>query len=81
MTKQEKDALLLFSRDKTNYFIHNCTNFFDITETEITITLKEGVDTDRLREKFRFNMAYHVLVAFLSKEALKILGIDGSKKV
>ena len=74
----DKEAILLLSRDRTNEFIHNCTEYFDVNkdkEGNYSIFLKEGVTTDKLREQFRRNISLNVLRAFIDENSLKVLGV------
>ncbi len=70
-------AVLVLSRDDTNRFIHNCTNYFKIEsqDNEEYVCLKEGVTTDELRDVFRLYTTYQVLQAFVDEKSLKALGI------
>ena len=72
-----KEAILLLSRDKTNEFIHNCTDFFEIKDSKegSSICLKAGVETDTLREYFRTSISLNVLLAFISDDSLRVLGV------
>ncbi len=72
--KTEKvDATLIFNRNTTDQFFHDCSNIFSITETEndILITLNDNVSTTYLRKRFRVNLALHMLSAFVSEDVIK----------
>ena len=74
--KTEKfDATLIFNRDTTDQFFHDCSNLFTISENDkdISITLNENVSTSYLRKRFRVNLALHMLSAFVSDDAIKTI--------
>lgn len=78
LNEQKEEAILLLSRDRTNEFIHNCTEFFEIRDEEngdTIISLKEGVTTNQLRMQFRTNIAFDVLLAFVNEKCLQVLGV------
>lgn len=78
LNEQKEEAILLLSRDRTNAFIHNCTNFFNIRDEEngdTIISLKEGITTNQLRKQFRTNIAFDVLLAFVNEKCLRVLGV------
>lgn len=72
---QNTEATLIFNRDSTNRFFLDCSNLFEIEETasEIYITLKDGISTEELRKRFRVNIAFSILKAFVSQEAINAL--------
>ena len=67
------DATLIFNRNTTGQFFHDCSDIFGITETEkdIFITLNDNISTTYLRKRFRINLALHMLSAFVSEDAIK----------
>lgn len=67
------DATLIYNRNTTDQFFHDCSNLFTISEidNDISITLNESVSTTYLRKRFRVNLALHMLSAFVSKDVLK----------
>ena len=78
LNNQNQEAILLLSRDRTNTFIHNCTEYFTVrtdAEQEMYISLNEEISTDELRRQFRANIAYNVLLAFINESALQALGV------
>ncbi len=72
---QNTEATLIFNRNSTNQFFHNCSNLFETEEnaSDIYIRLKDGISTDDLRKRFRVNIAFSILKAFISNEALEAL--------
>lgn len=69
------DATLIYTRDKTEQFFHDCSDIFTINESEsdIIITLNDNISTAYLRKKFRINLAVHLLSAFVSPEAVETI--------
>lgn len=72
------EAVLIFTREGTNAFFHDCSNYFIITEQDedTIITLKEEVSTKVLRKQFRINLALDLLKVFISNDATCVLGIS-----
>ena len=72
---QNTEAALIFNRNATNQFFHDCADIFKIEETtsEIYVTLKNEITTKDLRNRFRINIALSILKAFISEEAFKAL--------
>lgn len=78
LNEQNEEAMLLLSRDRTNSFIHNCTEYFSTRtdeEDEMYISLNKGIETDELRRQFRANIAFNVLLAFINENSLRALGV------
>lgn len=73
LRKERKEVYLLISRDTTNAFVSDYTDFFDIDEISGTITLKTNKTIEDLRNRFRSNISFDVLMAFISKEAVAVL--------
>ena len=73
LRKEQKEVYLLLSRDSTNAFVSDYTDFFDINEKNETIALKSDKKIEDLREKFRSNISFDVLMAFISEEAVSVL--------
>ncbi len=66
-----KKVVTLFSRDTTEAFFHDYTEFFYVNDT--SIVLRENIKLEQLKTKFRTNLALDVFLAFISKEAVEIL--------
>ncbi len=75
LKENNTEASLIFSRDRTNQFIHDCSVYFTISETEddFIVELKDTVSTAVLRQQFRINTALQLLKIFVSPEALGVL--------
>lgn len=79
LKKDNTEAMLIFTREKTDQFFHNCSDVFSITETEhdVLITLKDGISTTYLRQRFRIRLALSLLKAFVAEDVLnKILEVQ-----
>lgn len=75
LKKEDMDVTLIFSRDITAQFFHDCSDIFTIneTDTDIQITLNENIPTSYLRKKFRINLALHLLSAFVSPDTVNTI--------
>lgn len=71
LVRNNKEVVALYSRDETNQFFRDYTDFFDVTEN--IITLKEGITVEQLKDKFRYSIAFDVFLAFISEDAIKVL--------
>lgn len=71
LVRNNKEVVALYTRDKTNQFFRDYTDFFDVDDNGIT--LKEGVTVKQLKDTFRYNMAFDVFLAFVSEEAVNVL--------
>lgn len=69
------DATLIYTRDKTEQFFHDCCDIFIIKESAsgMEITLNDNISTVYLRKKFRINLAVHLLSAFVSPEVVETI--------
>lgn len=74
----QKEVTLIFTRDKTNAFFHDCSEYFTIKDMQddVIISLKDGVSTDVLRQQFRVNISLTLLKAFVAKDAVSVLGVE-----
>ena len=74
-----KKAILMLSRDKTNEFLANYSDFFEecINEEGLTgIKLKDGKNAVDLIQQFRGYLDLEVLLAFIDKDVVKVLTIQ-----
>lgn len=73
LKKDNMDATLIFTKDKTEQFFHDCSDLFTIKELDnnIQIILNDGISTTYLRKRFRINIALNLLHAFVSEDVLK----------
>ena len=71
LVRNKKEVVAIYTRDKTVQFFRDYTDFFDVNEDGIT--LKKDVSLQKLKDKFRYNMAFDVFLAFISEEALSVL--------
>lgn len=71
-------AVLVLSRDRTDSFLRNWTEYFDIEEDpvtrDMTIALKKAYSPDDLRRIFRVAMSFEMVLAFTDVKALRALG-------
>lgn len=77
LNAENEEAVLIFSRESTNAFIHDYSDYYDIVkENEDTvISLKEGISVNDLKFAFRSYLSVDMLIAFVSKSSLSALGI------
>lgn len=73
LKSENVDATLIFNRDATDQFFHDCSNIFTITEkdSDVLISLNDNIPTSYLRKRFRINLALYVLFAFVSDDTIK----------
>ena len=71
LVRNNKDVVALYTRDKTDKFFRDYTKYFKVDDKGVT--LKDDVTVQELKDKFRYNMAFDVFLAFVSEDAVKIL--------
>lgn len=73
LKKENTEVILIFSRDETDRFFHDCSDVFTVKEkdNDILISLNDSVSTQYLRRRFRINIALNLLSAFVSQDVLK----------
>lgn len=71
LVKENKEVVALYTRDRTDKFFRDYTVFFDVNDNGIT--LKDGITVKQLKDKFRYNIAFDVFLAFVCEEAVDIL--------
>lgn len=79
LKKEDLDVTLIFTRETTDQFFHDCSEIFSIHEVgnDIQITLNESISTALLRKRFRINLALNLLSAFVSPDTVNaIIGAD-----
>lgn len=69
------DAFFVYTKEKVEQFVDTCSDVFLFKEVgnDIKVTLKSGVLTDTLRERFRIPIAFCLLKAFVAESTLKTL--------
>lgn len=69
------DASFVHTKEKVEQFFDTCSDVFLFEEigNDIKVTLKNGVSTDTLRERFRIPIAFCLLKAFVADSTLKTL--------
>lgn len=75
LKKNGTNANIVFDRDSTKRFFHDCSDIFTIKENrdDIIVSLNDNVSTAHLRSRFRINIALRLIKAFVSQEAVKAL--------
>lgn len=75
LKKNNIDAKIIFNREATNCFFHDCADIFTVEENEdnIIISLNDNISTTYLRSRFRINIALQLIKAFVSQEAVNVL--------
>lgn len=69
------DASFVYTKEKVEQFFETCSDVFLFEEVgnDIKVTLKSGVLTDTLRERFRVPIAFRLLKAFVADSTLETL--------
>lgn len=70
-------AVLILSRENTDAFFRNYSEFFEEKEQggEKGIKLKDGKEIDDLIQQFRGYLALDVLLAFMNQRSIQVLGV------
>lgn len=66
-------ALLILSRESTDYMLKNYSDFFEEDDNESAIKLREGKTVEDLKNKFRTYKAADLISAYMAKTTVKIL--------
>jgi len=76
LKSESKEAVFIFSKERTHGFFHDCSDYFTLRENndDTVILLNDNVSTDVLRARFRVNLAFDLLKAFVNENALAVLG-------
>ena len=77
LNRKEDRAVLILSRSNTNAMFRDYSDFFEEKEQngKLGIYLREEKSVDDLIAKFRGYLALDVLLAFVDKRSLEILGV------
>lgn len=83
LKKDSMDATLIFTRDTTDQFFHDCSDIFCINEvdSDIQITLNENISTNYLRKRFRINLALNLLSAFVAPDTVNAIIGDANEAI
>jgi CheY-like chemotaxis protein len=79
LNEKQEGAVLIISKERTNAFLHDYSDFFQVRvneQGEKCIALVEGKTTDELRKLFRGYMSLDMLMAFINDLSLQTLGIS-----
>ncbi|MGF6907932.1 hypothetical protein [Fusobacterium sp. PH5-44] len=76
LNSKKEHVILILSEERTNNFLYDYSDYFELIEgQEDAIKLRDGVRIEELWKKFRAYLSMDMLEAFMSKEAIKILGV------
>lgn len=75
LKEKREDVVLLLLREHTDDMIRNYSDIFMINDDYTVISLREGVDADMLRRKFRAYLSVDTLLAFSCERARRVLNI------
>ncbi len=72
-----KKAVLVLSEEKTNVFLHDYSDYFELFDSENGegFKLKQDVTVDQLWEKFRGYLSFDVMMAFMNETSVRALGV------
>ena len=75
LKSEDTDVTLIFTKDNTERFFHDCSDIFTIKEQagDTQIILNEGISTKYLRNRFRINIALKLLRAFVAKDVINVI--------
>ena len=77
LNQEGEQAVLILSKERTNEFLHDYTDYFELFTNgfEEGICLREDVDINELRVKFRSYLSIKVMLAFINKVSVGSLGV------
>lgn len=77
LNEEEEQAVLILSKERTDAFLQDYTEYFEVYTNghEEGIRLKENVDINELRVKFRSYLSIKVMLAFINKASVESLGV------
>lgn len=77
LSENNKKALLILSKERTNAFLHDYSSYFELFSTgkEEGIRIKENVSIDELWEKFRGYLSVDVMKVFMNERSIQALGV------
>ena len=67
LNDKQEQAVLVLSKERTNDFLHDYSDYFE---------LKEGVSVSQLWEKFRGYLSVDVMLAFMDRVSVSALGVS-----
>lgn len=78
LNKKNEQAVLLLSKERTNEFLHDYSDMFELFTNDIDkgIRLRQGVEVEQLWERFRGYLSADVLMAFMNGLAVSKLGVQ-----
>ena len=77
LNQENEQAVLILSKERTNEFLHDYSHYFELSTNgfEEGIRLKDNVDIDVLRVKFRSYLSIKVMLAFIDRTSVESLGV------
>lgn len=77
LLEEGQKAVLVLSNERTNSFLHDYSEYFELftSENGEGLKLKNNVTVDDLWDKFRGYLSFDVMMAFMNKQSLKALGV------
>lgn len=77
LNQENEQAVLILSKERTNEFLHDYSDYFELFTNglEEGIRLKDNVDIDVLRVKFRSYLSIKVMLAFIDRTSVESLGV------
>lgn len=77
LNNKNEQAVLLLSKERTNDFLHDYSDMFEIFSDGINdgIKLKNEVGVEQLWKKFRGYLSVDVMMAFMDTMAVSKLGV------
>ena len=78
LNEKGDQAILIVSKERTTEFLRDYSEYFELFTEGINegIMLKNEVDVSELWKKFRGCMPIKVMKAFMSENAIKVLGVS-----
>lgn len=79
LSDQNEEAILVLSKERTNVFLHDYHDYFELVFNEEGIDegirLKEDVTIEQLWDTFRGYLTADVMLAFMNDDAIQALGV------
>lgn len=77
LNEQNEQAVLILSTERTNAFLHDYSEYFELYSVGLDegIRLKSDVDIEQLWIKFRGYLSVDVMLAFMNSRSVEALGV------
>ena len=78
LNDKQEQAVLLLSKERTNEFLHDYSDFFEVFTRGIDegIRLRDGVTVEQLWKKFRGYLSVDIMLAFMDRFSVSALGVS-----